>query len=113
MKLFKHLRDANKKPYATICATDPDHIGIAICSTKDQFTKKLGRELAEKRAASGEQPQIPTQFVWVRDGIKMFPDGKALISSSYWPIDKLVEMEIATMRRKIARFQNDVKDRSV
>jgi hypothetical protein len=54
MIIYKHLRHEGKL-YATRCQIqegefDPIGIGFAICSDKDNFCRKIGRELAFKRA---------------------------------------------------------------
>jgi len=54
MITYKHLRHEGKL-YATRCQIqegefDPIGIGFAICSDKDNFCRKIGRELSFKRA---------------------------------------------------------------
>jgi hypothetical protein len=55
MITYKHLRH-NGKLYATRCKIqdgefDPVAIGFAICADQDNFCRKIGRDLAFKRAA--------------------------------------------------------------
>lgn len=52
-----------KLPRVTVASCyDPDtntmRFGVAVCSTKDQFSKKVGRELAESRALKSPEMTI-------------------------------------------------------
>lgn len=57
--LVKHIRDADNKPFATLVATDRDHLGLAICCPRDQYNKKLGIKIAESRANKNIMPNVP------------------------------------------------------
>ncbi len=50
---YKHLRNENGKLFCTICTIDTDLFtatGVALCSHRDNFSRKIGRALALKRA---------------------------------------------------------------
>jgi len=51
---FRHLRGIlDGKPFCTICTIELPNatlIGVAICSSRDNFCRKTGRDLAAKRA---------------------------------------------------------------
>ena len=50
--LYRHLRDDNNVPYATLAAVingDSMHIGASYCSEGDNFSYKKGRKIAEYR----------------------------------------------------------------
>jgi hypothetical protein len=50
---FKHLKNDDGKLFCTVCTIELPNatlIGVAICSSRDQFCRKTGRELAAKRA---------------------------------------------------------------
>lgn len=49
---FTHLRDDFGVPFATI-ATDDTRRGVAICSGRDQFARKIGRNISEGRMKAG------------------------------------------------------------
>lgn len=52
---FKHHRDTNKKLFATTCTFIDDNkkiisVGVSICSEKDNFYRKRGRDISFNRA---------------------------------------------------------------
>jgi hypothetical protein len=54
---YYHYRDSKSKPYATICSFCTNEkegawvsAGIAICGDKENFSKKIGRDIAFNRA---------------------------------------------------------------
>ena len=54
---YKHIRNFYGKLIATKCyiqeestESSPVGVGIAICSNRDNFSRKIGREIALKRA---------------------------------------------------------------
>lgn len=55
-KLVRYLRDETGKPYGTVVAVDPDHIGWSLChpegewSYGDNFVKAKGVKIAVSRA---------------------------------------------------------------
>jgi hypothetical protein len=54
-ELFSHVRDEKGIPFATIAFVTNQRnktfdVGIAVCSPKDHFVKKIGREKALERA---------------------------------------------------------------
>lgn len=53
MKRFWYLRDKDNKPRVTICEAvnkaGEKAVGVAICSMKDNPSKKIGRTIAEGR----------------------------------------------------------------
>lgn len=54
--IVKYLYDftnKGKRPFATLVATGPGEVGVAICSTRDSFQKKRGRQIAKARALKG------------------------------------------------------------
>ena len=62
--LVRHVRSAwDRRPVATIVAVDRDHIGVAVCSGLDHFSKKRGREIAEARARYGIAAKIPNRQI--------------------------------------------------
>lgn len=69
--LVKHIREnvcgKNFAPFATIVALDRDKIGVAICSYRDHFDRKMGTKIAKARAELTERNPIPTfpkRWVW-------------------------------------------------
>ena len=49
--LIKHIRDVNRNPVATIVGHN-GKVGIAVCSVKDNYSKKIGIDIASGRAKS-------------------------------------------------------------
>lgn len=55
-KLVRYLRDESGKPYGTVVAVDPDHIGWSLCHKEslwnpgDNFVKTKGVKIATNRA---------------------------------------------------------------
>lgn len=52
---FKHHRDVNKKLFATTCTFIDNNnkiiaVGVSICSDKDNFSRKRGRDISFNRA---------------------------------------------------------------
>lgn len=50
-------------PIGVVVALSPDHIGVAICSEKDQFKKDVAKEIAAGRAIKGGHLKIPRRIV--------------------------------------------------
>lgn len=66
--LVKHVRDAFRRPFATLVATGRDRVGLAICHSKnDQFKKKEGVLRAKERAELEQNtpPTLPDQNIMV------------------------------------------------
>lgn len=77
---FRHIRDKDNKMFATVCEIhDKDKlyaVGIAFCSDKDNFSRKIGRQIAINRAfraiANGynsspiERMNCPVIHKWVQ-----------------------------------------------
>ena len=53
MLRYYHLRDDNRVPFATLAVEDWG-VGVAICSSKDRFSKSRGRDIAFGRLVSGK-----------------------------------------------------------
>jgi hypothetical protein len=51
---FNHIIDSEtKKRFCTVCTIELPNatlIGVSLCSDRDQFSRKIGRELSAKRA---------------------------------------------------------------
>lgn len=50
---FRHIKNQMGKLFCTVCTVEMPNatlIGVAVCSSRDQFSRKTGRELAAKRA---------------------------------------------------------------
>ena len=60
----------NGHPVAAVVALDrePCPIGVAICSTNDNFNKQRAIEIAAGRAATGSCPNIPHQLITLKSG---------------------------------------------
>ena len=82
--MIKHLynyADGKKKPFATIAIVD-GNVGLAVCSSKDQFNKKRGREIALARATKGTPPQEVSGSVF-RGGRRVTKDA-AIADAMEW-----------------------------
>lgn len=62
---IKHLRDLNRRPFATIVENEHGHFGVALCNDNDRFNKKLGVTIATGRARYGSEPDYPNKEVIV------------------------------------------------
>ena len=62
---IKHLRDIQRRPFATIVQDDNGHFGVSICNDNDRFNKKLGVTIATGRAMVGSEPHYPNKKVSV------------------------------------------------
>jgi hypothetical protein len=62
---FTHLRDDFGTPFATI-ANDENSFGVAICGHKDQFARKIGRNIASGRLRAGVNvvPDSPRMVIY-------------------------------------------------
>lgn len=77
---FRHLRDKDNKLFATVCEIHDKQntlaVGISLCSDKDNFSRKIGRQIAINRAfraiANGynsspiERMNCPVIHKWVQ-----------------------------------------------
>lgn len=70
---IRHLRDVNRRPFATIVENDNGCFGVALCNDSDSFNKKLGVTIATGRARYGTEPDYPNKEVVVA-----IPVGKGL-----------------------------------
>ena len=59
--LIKHLRDGRNCPFGTIVAISPTDIGLAICSPRDRFSKKMGVKIAKGRAQTHSWTRVPNR----------------------------------------------------
>lgn len=92
--LVKHVRDVNRKPFATIVAISADKFGVAICSEHDKFNKKLGTKIAKTRALSGTP--LPTYGVPNRN-VETYLSTKL-------PMDAMLIREVNTMLNRAKRY---------
>jgi len=60
--LIKHLRDDNRKPFATIVGLSGS-IGVAICRERNIFKKTRGVDIALGRAQVGTSMVVPNRVV--------------------------------------------------
>lgn len=59
MTMYRYVRDDKRNPIAVIASIGPGMVGWACCCKKDEFNKKLGKEIAEQRALKGIPNKIP------------------------------------------------------
>lgn len=93
--LIEHLREpfgGQRIPVATIVATDKDHIGVAICSYKDNFNKSLGVHIAHERAVLGKEPKIPNREVFDAD------------TCHFVSMERFVQEGIERMRERASKY---------
>lgn len=50
-----------KKPVACVVCTAPGKVGVSVCNEKDQFNKKLARQIALGRATTGHKTSFPNR----------------------------------------------------
>ena len=61
--LVKHLRDADRVPFATVVAIGRDMVGVSICCPKDKFNKKRGIAIAQGRAEKNHTVGLPNRKI--------------------------------------------------
>lgn len=62
--VIKHLRDVNRRPFATIVVMNDNGVvkgGVAVCNGKDMFHKQQGVEIATGRAYKNRGLSIPSR----------------------------------------------------
>jgi hypothetical protein len=118
---FWYVRDVGRKPIITVClAHDEDNNifarGIAICTMKDNTTKKEGRKIAKGRAMKALGTQKDGDIInldRIAGRISRIPKGVPYINSlinlevlSQYKPSSLSEDEIFSMakERKVARI---------
>jgi hypothetical protein len=94
---YKHIRNDEGKLIATKCLilktgegeTSPAGLGIAILSEKDNFSRKIGRELALKRALKALYSRRDTLPIRIRNLNLRYVRIECgyLYKSSYWIMD--------------------------
>lgn len=52
--IITYLRRENNVPFGCVVALDERHVGYSLCHPLDTFVKRVGRELAQKRAEVGD-----------------------------------------------------------
>lgn len=60
-EMFRHARDEQGMPQATLATIREGNViyfGIALCSKKDVFSKKLGRMISMNRARKVQQTSL-------------------------------------------------------
>ena len=68
-ELIYYIRDKKNRPTVTVCLIDSEgrtYRGIAVCGTKDQPTKRVGRRIAIARALLATKGH----YSYVRAGIQ-------------------------------------------
>ena len=64
------INTAAKKPYGCIVFLDKERFGISLCSPKDSFCKKVGRQIAAARAEKNKPyPAPPNSKVVIKDKV--------------------------------------------
>lgn len=82
--LIKHIRDSQRKPFGTIVADKIDgdiRVGISICCNKDQFSKRMGKNIAIGRLMTGTLVDVPNRTV----------DGKSLVETVTLEIHRMYD----------------------
>jgi hypothetical protein len=98
--LVKHLRDDFQRPFATIVAVKVDDsisLGVSICSSKDQFNKRIGRRVAIGRAKRLRSPNMPSRMYQLVDDV-------------YKPIKDIIEDALDDMCQKVQKYFNISKE---
>ena len=57
--LIEYIRNAKREPIGCIVAINKDSIGISLLNPKDEFDKKIAKNIAIGRAELGIFPEIP------------------------------------------------------
>lgn len=77
--LVRYLRNKENVPYGVLIALSASEIGWAFCNPKDQFNKKLGKEIALQRLLSGKlkepkiyHPEFYDVLNWFKEKVKKF-----------------------------------------
>lgn len=94
--LVKHLRDEFRRPFATIVALDTNRIGVAICSPKDHFDKRVGTLIARGRAESTKVKwqKVPNRYIHDLVGNHEY----------YLPIRNVLMRELTAMRDRAYKY---------
>jgi len=93
--LIKHLRDAQRKPYATIVATSATNVGVAIGHNRWPYNKQLMTEIAKGRAeiyGNGleDLPSVPVRIIDMVGGL--------------FSIDEAIEMELDDLLDRAKKY---------
>lgn len=59
--LCEYIRNAKREPIGCIVAIDKDSIGISLLNPKDEFNKKIAKNIAIGRAELGFFPKVPVK----------------------------------------------------
>jgi hypothetical protein len=92
--LIKHLRDDFHQPYATVVSVNENQIGIAICSPKDSFNRKRGRNIAFNRALIKNPPEFEEDL----------PNRHILKNGEYKSIGEVILSEIENMKIRSQKY---------
>ncbi|KKM74691.1 hypothetical protein LCGC14_1397810 [marine sediment metagenome] len=62
LELIVYFRHPNERwLYGVLVMTSPDNIGWSACSRQDQFCRRVGRDIARRRAATGVY-RLPKEY---------------------------------------------------
>lgn len=105
--LIKHLRGydcrGNSVPFATIVAVSPEKIGVAICSSKDAFNKKMGIRIAKGRAEAVGKPKPPKEDKDDDEEGKI-PRGTIMTKDRICSIESLIRDEVESMKARARKY---------
>jgi len=104
---FKHVRNASRRPVATIAIDEEGNFGVTICRESEQFVKKIGREYALANLVN-ETPGFFNEVPDVKRDVSIFEVPVPIVYESaqvMMPIKTLIEAEVEAFKMKIPIHQ--------
>lgn len=104
---FKHVRNASRRPVATIAVDEEGNFGVTICRENEQFVKKVGREyalanLTNKTAGFfNEVPDVKRDVSICEIPVPLIGESAQVVL----PIKTLIEAEVEAFKMKIPIHQ--------
>lgn len=99
---YKHVRDIDGNPVATIAMNGAGDFSVAICSKRDQFTKSIGRKIAHDRLALERPGKVNTVPVVNRNVAvgKMYDEYFNFMEYFTLPLPVVIALEITALKNK-------------
>lgn len=93
-----NIHEVPQKKIGTICilqANNEIKVGISICSSHDNFSRKIGSEIALKRAIEDPQSRIPLEAINAKSDDELFKYCVKLLNS----VERNVSSNIKTFQK--------------